>query len=262
MQGSSVAGLKQRVGAIHMHSDYSHDGLDPLETMRDMCLARGIDFVGLTDHAEDFVPELFDEYLQHCAAVSDERIQFIPGLEFRFSGLRGVHLLAFGLRQWIAPRTLSEFFEQTRDTASFTAVAHPILARYDVPQVVLNQIDGVEVWNASYNTRYLPDPRAMRLFHSVQRVRPDVVAIAGLDQHDGSNDREVRVRVQSSIEDPLKALKAGEFTNTGRGMQFDSRVTLSPTQMHWLTTKRWAFDLMEQTQARLVRALRGPSPRR
>ena len=263
MHSSPTAGsIPQRIGAIHMHSDYSHDGHDPLETMRDMSIERGIDFVALTDHAEDFVPELFDEYLQHCASVSDERIQFIPGLEFRFSGLRGVHLLAFGLRQWITPRTLSEFFTQTRDTASFTVVAHPVLARYDIPQVVLDHIDGIEVWNASYNTRYLPDPRAMRLFHSVQHVRHGVVATAGLDQHDGSNDREVRVLVQSTMEDPLKALKAGEFINAGRSMRFDSRITLSPAQMRWLTAKRWTFDLTEQAQARTVRALRGPSARR
>jgi hypothetical protein len=245
----------RRVGAIHMHSDYSHDGHDPLESMRDMCLARGIDFVGMTDHAEDFVPELFEEYLQHCAAVSDPRVQFIPGLEFRFAGLRGVHLLAFGLRQWITPRTPDEFFEQTRDTAKFTVVAHPVLARYAIPQVVLDHIDGIEVWNANYNTRYLPDPRAMRLFHAVHHTRPEVVATAGLDQHDGSNDRGVRVIVQGTAEDPLEALKAGDFTNTGRNMQFDSRATFSPGRMRMLTLKRWAFDAVERTQERAMRAL-------
>ena len=251
----------RRVGAIHMHSDYSHDGLDPLETMREMCLMRGVDFVGLTDHAEDFVKELFDEYLHHCDSLSDDRLQFIPGLEFRFTGLRGVHLLAFGLREWITPRTPAEFFEQTRDTAKFTVVAHPVLARYAIPQIVLDQIDGIEVWNANYNTRYLPDPRSMRIFYDVHRRRPEVVATSGLDQHDGSNDRELRVIVESK-KDPLEALKAGEFINVGRGMEFDSRVTMSSSQLQWLTVKRWGFDLIERTHERAARAMRGPRARR
>jgi hypothetical protein len=237
-----------------MHSDYSHDGRDSLEAMRDMCLARGIHFVGLTDHAEDFVPELFGEYVQHCAAVSDELVRFIPGLEFRLA--RGVHLLALGLRQWIAPRTAEEFFESARAAAQLTVLAHPVLARYTIPQVVLDHIDGIEVWNANYNTRYLPDPRAMRLYHSVARIRPGVVATAGLDQHDGSNDQEVRVIVDDpSGAEPLLEIKTGRFSNSGRTMRFDSRASISPGRMRLLTAARWAFDAGERTQDRIAHAM-------
>jgi hypothetical protein len=234
-----------------MHSDYSHDGRDSLEAMRDMCMARGIHFVGLTDHAEDFTPDLFEEYVQNCAAVSDKQVWFIPGLEFRFA--RGVHLLALGLRQWIAPRTLEAFFESTRTAAQLTVLAHPVLARYTIPQVVLDHIDGIEVWNANYNTQYLPDPRAMRLYHGVARVRPGVVATAGLDQHDGSNDREVRVIVDDpSAVDPLLEIKSGRFGNSGRSMRFDSRAWISPGRMRLLTAARWALDVRERTLDRIA----------
>jgi hypothetical protein len=243
-------------GAIHMHSDYSHDGLDSLEAMREMCLVRGIHFVGLTDHAEDFVPELFGEYVQHCAAVSDEQVRFIPGLEFRFPGLRGVHLLALGLRTWIAPHSAEEFFELTRTEAQLTLLAHPMLARYNIPQIVLDHIDGIEVWNANYNTRYLPDPQAMRLCHDLSRIRPGVVATAGLDQHDGSNDRELRVILQDpSAAEPLLEIKSGRFSNSGRTMQFDSRASLSPGRMRLLKTARWAFDVCERTQDRVAHSM-------
>lgn len=244
-------------GAIHMHSDYSHDGLDSLETLRERALERGIRFVGMTDHAEDLVPELFEEYVRHCAAVSDEQVRIIPGLEFRFAGFRGVHLLALGLREWITPRTPTEFVEQTRTAAQFTVLAHPVLARYEIPQVVLEHIDGIEVWNANYNTRYLPDPRAMRLFHRVHHTRPEVVATAGLDQHDSRNDRETRVLVTEGTPDPLGELRAGRFGNRGRTMRFDSRASLSPGRMRLLTATRWAFDLAERTQDRMVRSFRG-----
>ena len=84
-------------GAIHMHSDYSHDGLDSLENLREVCITRGIRWVGLTDHAEDLDEEVFGEYLAHCVSLSDNEFTFIPGLEFRFAGFRGVHLFAVGI---------------------------------------------------------------------------------------------------------------------------------------------------------------------
>src|SRR5919108_681346 len=184
------------LGIIHVHSDYSRDGLDPLEQLRDWGLERGLAFIGLTDHAEDFDEELFGAYATRCRELSDDRLRLIPGLEFRFAGYRGLHLLALDLTRWITPVTPAEFISQSQGAAGCTILAHPVLADYRVPDAVLDGIDAVEVWNASYNTRYLPDPRAIRLLHAVRRIRPEVVGTVGLDQHDRRNDREVRVLVQ------------------------------------------------------------------
>ncbi|MDQ6828962.1 MAG: PHP domain-containing protein, partial [Gemmatimonadota bacterium] len=151
------------VGVVHVHSDYSRDGKDPLSRLREFALERGIAFVALTDHAEDFVSELFDEYVAECASLSDDRVRLIPGLEFRFAKHRGLHLLAMGLTRLIAPETPDAFAAEAPDAARFTAMAHPVLARYVLPESVAARIDAIEVWNASYNTRYLPDPRAIAL---------------------------------------------------------------------------------------------------
>jgi hypothetical protein len=236
------------VGAIHMHSDYSHDGKDSLETLRKTGLARGMNFVGMTDHAEDLIPEVFEEYKQHCAELSDNEIRFIPGLEFRFAGLKGLHLLAINLREWITPKTPEEFFEQTRTTAQFTVLAHPVLARYQIPQVVFDQIDAIEVWNGNYNTRYLPDPKSMKIVADLRKRRPNVVATVGLDQHDSRNDRELRVILPERSSDPIAELKAGLFTNIGRTMQFDSHASLSPNQLRSLRVARSIYDVVERTQ--------------
>src|SRR5690349_9327920 len=69
-----------RVGIIHVHSDYSHDGKDSLERLHAFALERGVSFVSLTDHAEDFTPARFADYTAHCRRVSDERVRLIPGL--------------------------------------------------------------------------------------------------------------------------------------------------------------------------------------
>lgn len=246
-----------RIGIVHIHSDYSRDGRDPLERLREFALERGIAFIGLTDHAEDFAPELFDEYTSHCRTLSDDRVHLIPGLEFRFARHKGLHLLALGLRRWIEPSTPEEFIEQTRETAALTIMAHPILASYRVPPAVAGGIDAVEVWNASYNTRFLPDPRAIALLQGIQRDRAGVVGVAGLDQHDASNDRQTRVMLQRAEGDPLVELRAGRFTNLGRTMRFDAAVSFTPMQLRALTAARWTFDRVEHTQERLARALAG-----
>lgn len=246
----------ETTGVIHMHSDYSHDGRDSLEVLYKFARGRGVGFVGMTDHAEDFDRARYDTYRQHCERVSDETVQVIAGLEFRFAGYPGLHLLALGLSEWIEPTTPAEFALLTRGRAAFTIVAHPILPEYAIPPEVVTSIDAIEVWNAAYNTRFFPDPKAIRLLHQCRRTNPALVGTAGLDQHDSRNDRETRVIILGNADDPLAALKAGRFVNRGRTMSFDSAVSWSPLRLYGVALARWAFDRAERVQERIGRALK------
>jgi hypothetical protein len=213
----------------------------------------------MTDHAEDFDAERFAEYREACRALSDDRVTLIPGLEFRFARYRGLHLLACGLDRWIEPpATLEGFAEDVADAARLTILAHPVLTAYRVPGIVCDCIDAVEVWNASYNTRYLPDPRAMALLHIVQRTRPAVVGVAGLDQHDASNDRRTRVVLNDprDLADPLLAIREGRFRNQGQTMSFAANAELPAVTLVALMAARAVFDRVEWTQERMVRAWR------
>jgi hypothetical protein len=241
------------VGIVHVHTDYSHDGRDSLESLVPFCRARRICFVGLTDHAEDFDRERFEQYQAHCARASTDDVRLIAGLEFRFAGYPGLHLLALGLSEWIEPVTPSEFVAQVRGRSRFTIVAHPILPDYQVPPDVLAHIDAIEVWNATYNTRYFPDFRAIRLLHAARSERRDLVATAGLDQHDARNDRETRVILPRHSDDPLAELKAGRFFNVGRTMRFDPAVSWSPLRLNLLSAARWCFDRFERMQESVSR---------
>lgn len=244
------------VGIVHVHSLYSHDGRDSLEEIRDFAAQRGIGFVALTDHAEDFTATVWREYVARCRTVSSESVRLVPGLEFRFEGYRGLHLLAFDLAQWIEPRTPDEFIALAGAASRCTVVAHPILAGYAIPPVVRDGINAIEVWNATYNTRYLPDPRAFRLLHDIRRRRPEVVGLAGLDQHDRRNDRETRVVLGDHVADPVVSLRAGQFVNVGRTMRFDSGDGISGARLALLRSVRWLYDGVERAQDSAVRALR------
>lgn len=243
------------IGAIHIHSDYSHDGKDPLEQLVDRSVQRGIQFLGMSEHAEDLIPEVWTEYKSHCAALSTSQIAVIPGLEFRFAGLKGVHLLALGLRDWIEPKTPDEFFEATKGNAILTVLAHPVLARYKIPQVVYDRIDAIEVWNGNYNTRHLPDPRSMQIVQTLRQTRPELVATVGLDQHDSSNDRELRLVLPAPTDDPLGEIKAGRHFNMGRTMRIDAHVSVPAAAMRKLTIRRRLFDIVEGMHERIMRGL-------
>ena len=243
------------LGAIHIHSTYSRDGRDTLPDLRRFAEDRGLGFLGLTDHAEDLDPAIFESFRQECAELSDERVRLIPGLEYRFAGLKGMHLLALGLTRWIEPRTPQEFFDQAAGATGLTIAAHPVYPRYAYPDVVLERVDAIEVWNAAYNTRYLPDPRAIRLFRETRARRPELVAVIGLDQHDARNDRETRIEVLDPT-DPLASIRAGRFTNVGRTMRLDPAVELGPVRRAALWTARTIFDGIERLQERTARAIR------
>jgi len=239
---------------VHVHSSYSHDGRDSLEDLREFGLAHGIQLIGMTDHAEDFEPAQYPAYLEHCRSVSDERIRIVPGLEFRFKGHPGLHLLALGLTRWIEPAHPGEFIEQTKGHSAFTIVAHPVLSRYRLPDEVEAGIDAIEVWNASYNTRYLPDPEAISLLHRVRGRRPEVVGIAGLDQHDSRNYRETRLTLlPDDMANPLASLRAGRFINHGHTMSFDAAVSWGPLRLGALKVARWGYDRLESLQDRTSR---------
>lgn len=246
-------GVGTGVGVLHVHSDYSHDGHDSLEEIRSWALDHGVQFVGLSDHAEDFSADRFEEFVVQCRAQSDERVTLIPGLEFRFAGLSGLHLLAIGLRSWISPSTPSEFTRLAPAVSALTVLAHPGLARYRIPDTVRQHIGAVEIWNGAYNTRYLPDPVAMRMVRDWRRERAGVLATAGLDQHDRRNDRELRVALLPGAGEPLAALAAGRFINRGRTLSIGATGGWSTIQLASLTLARGVFDFVERIQDRTVR---------
>ncbi|MGH7629368.1 MAG: PHP domain-containing protein [Gemmatimonadales bacterium] len=241
------------VGIVHVHSDYSHDGRDSLEVLQLFAAKRGIAFVGLTEHAEDFDAARFDRYREHCRRASVGGVRLLPGLEFRFEGFPGLHLLVLGLGAWIEPRTPEELVAIVPRASGFSILAHPRLARYRVPDAVAAAIDGIEVWNAAYDTRYLPDPQAIRLLRRLQGKYPRLVGVAGLDQHDAGNDRGTRVVLRTPGPDPLVELRAGRFDNVGRTMRFGARVDWSRWSLGGLVVVRTLFDVAERTQDRLAR---------
>ena len=74
-------------GALHVHSDYSHDGRDTLEGVRAWAVRAGIGFVGMTEHAEDLDSPTWARYRAHCDRLSDEKVRLIATRKEREAAL-------------------------------------------------------------------------------------------------------------------------------------------------------------------------------
>lgn len=245
------------IGIVHVHSTYSHDGVDRLADLAHAARRNGVDFVALTDHAEDLTAEDFDRLVRECRELSTDTFHLIPGLEFRFRGHPGLHLLAHGLWEWIEPDTPEAFVALASSRCGFTMLAHPRLCRYRVPGPVLDGLDAVEVWNAAYDTRYLPDPEALALLRAARRRAPHLVAVAGLDQHDQSNDRGLRVVLNDpNAIAPLPELRAGRFRSGSPWLEIGSDGGSLLGRLGLLGPLRWTFDRVERIQDRVARARR------
>lgn len=245
---------KTLLGAVHVHTAYSHDGRDSIAEIAEWARKAGLAFVAITDHAEDFDAAAFDRLRAECIEESRDGLEIIPGLEFRFPGHTGFHLLACGLAQWIEPTTPEEFLSMARAHAQLLIAAHPVIWRNVYPLSLLGQFDAIEVWNATYNTRYLPDPAAVRTVRALRSAGATTLAIVGLDQHDRRNDRGTRVEIDANGPTPLLALRSGAFTNIGVTMRFAPTVSWSPLHQSSLQVARTVWDTIERVQDRVARA--------
>lgn len=243
-------------GIVHVHTAYSHDGRDEIPDLARWATERGIQFIGITDHAEDLDEDSWNELVAECAAHSSDRVLLIPGLEFRFAGFTGVHLLACGLTRWITPTTPAQFIEQTAKACALTIGAHPVIWRAACPDDVLTKLDAVEIWNAGYNSRFLPDPAAMARVRALRGRGFATVATVGPDQHDRRKDPELRIVVNGPVEQALQQIKHGSFVNERRGFRIEPDVAWSAPKRAGMQVVRSAFDLLKTTRDRLQRARR------
>jgi PHP domain len=207
-------------GLFHVHSNYSADGRLSLEELREECRKRKYDFMVVTDHAEDFDSERIKRYLAHCRRLTDRDFIVVPGLEFRLDGEREVHVLVIGSEAFVSEKGQEDILKKVAagESSALVVLAHPSRNGHYIPPYFESRINGVEIWNAAYDSRYLPDYRAVRLFHDLKKRNKCLLGFGGLDLHDGSGFRDLKLRMThpcATEPELLAHLKAGRFTISG-----------------------------------------------
>lgn len=207
-------------GLVHVHSDFSRDGLCSVKELAGFAREAGFGFVGITDHAEDLSDRNIEALCRECEAHSDELLVMIPGLEFRCGG--GLHILGLGVRQGIGDREPVRVASWVRNQGGVAVLAHPSVCGHRYPSELRAALDGIEIWNARYDGHFVPAMANLRLLEEVRQTNPTVAGFGGadlhtLEQHPGVT-LELQVQGRSNIHADivLEHLRQGKFAVCGR----------------------------------------------
>jgi hypothetical protein len=228
-------------GIIHVHSDFSRDGLCSIADLAEFAREAGFQFVGLTDHAEDLSVVDMKNLQQECERNSDESLVLIPGLEFRCTG--DFHILGLGVTCHISSEDPLRVAHQIGRMGGLAVLAHPGRSGYLCPQELRGVLNGIEIWNAAYDGRFVPP---LAGFHLLQQARSSNSAISGFggaDLHGLFRPPGVVVQLQvngnTRIHAPmiLDCLRSGKFIVRGKYVSFDAQTGPHPLLHPFL----WAF---------------------
>jgi predicted metal-dependent phosphoesterase TrpH len=159
---------------LHVHSDLSYDGRDPVDKLLQQATAVGLDAVAITDHDE------ISASLEAASRAPEYGLVGIPGMEVTTSA---GHVLAIGVEELVPPNlSFAETVERIHDLGGIAIVPHPfqefrsgVLAKIDESE--LTRADAIEVFNSRLLTG-----RANRQAERFARRR-NMPMTAGSDAH-------------------------------------------------------------------------------
>ncbi len=199
-------------GLLHVHSSYSGDAEHSLHQLVELGRRKGYSFIGMTEHSESLDPGKTAAYVQECRRISNADCLLIPGIEFTCAG--DLHLIGFGVTRYTDSQDPLQVSRLIRDDGGVVILAHPRRYNYAVPPEVASTLHGIEVWNAGYDGRYVPDYRSLRLLRSLRMQIGPLLAYGGEDLHRESRSPHVHIQLtcQELREDMvLRALRQGDF---------------------------------------------------
>lgn len=237
---------KPITGIIHVHSDFSSDALCSIAYLADFARDIGFGFVGLTDHAEDLSSEDTESLRHECDKHSDESCVVIPGLEFRCK--EDIHILGLGITNGVTDTDPVAVASQIRDLGGLAVLAHPGRNGFQCPPELCRVLNGIEIWNAADDGRFIPPVTNLHLFQEARSCNPAISAFGGADLHwvDGPPGVKIELRSKANpvkSEMVLDCLRSGEFTIQGRYVALDARVTPNWLTRSWIWMLRKSYEI-------------------
>ncbi len=196
---------------LHVHSEASYDGHEPVELILEQAADIGLDAVVVTDH------DVISASLEAAERAPEYGLVGVPGAEV--STAHG-HLLAVGVEELPpAGRPMGETVAAVRAAGGVAVVPHPFQrTRHGVRKRRLRRVDpdAIETFNAWLFTGYR-NRRARRYAD-----RYGYPAVGGSDAHSlltvGRAFTEIRVDPGADVDgaDVVEAIRAGDTAIRGR----------------------------------------------
>jgi predicted metal-dependent phosphoesterase TrpH len=241
-------------GALHVHTDLSHDGKLSMESAVDLFRRRGFHFVFLAEHAEDLDAAKVEEMRRQAAALSTAEFLIIPGLEYSCPDL--VHIVGVGCDQEFQFREPVRVAREIREAGGFAVLAHPGRFHWRCDNELIRNVNAVEVWNVAYDGKFIPEPRSLEFLRTSRSVNHRLLACAGVDLHraGGYYPLGVQMDVQKLTREAiLTELIHGHYTLTAPGLNMHARDEAGDVSLFALRTARIPLDGYK----RMRRTLRG-----
>jgi len=232
-------------GIHHIHTDYSYDGESSLREVASLAKKRGYSFLLLTEHNDDFDDEKMERLVAECEQLSTDELVVIPGLEVNCDF--GRHLLAIGVRRYIGMASPDKVIDRIKENHGLAVFPHPALYRFRSFFRSVDDLNGVEIWNNRYDSKYAPNLKSFDLLNNLRRENPCIFAYGGLDLHSTSefDDLCLRIELEELTEKKiLESLKDGRFKIVRKGTIIDSTGSITRRQ-------RFIFDIV--TSANMLR---------
>jgi len=242
------------VGILHVHSNLSYDGQNTLAEIAFFAKSRGYQFVAMSEHSDTFDPQKMAYLVDQCGRLSDASFLMIPGLEFTCDNR--LHLLALGIERYINTTNPILVARFAREQGGLAILSHPSRYAYQIPSGLETYLDGIEVWNAGYDGRFIPNDRSIRLWKSLRTCNNSLRAFGSQDLHAIEDHRHVRVGVrceQLTRHAILKGLRAGKFVISNSFLRLQSDSSPCWMKLSAIGAGRRAYLVAKALRDRLAR---------
>jgi len=195
-------------GYLHLHTKYSDGDLD-LPEIKKSLLNQGASFAFFTEHEKHLDAQGYEAFVKECRTFSDDKFLLIPGLEIPVGKN---HILVLGARQYHQAGNDADLIKAYRADGCVIIWAHPHRGNYQMTDDILNLMDGMEIWNSSYDTKYAP--RYSSLNYIKKNLRINWLLLPGLDFHRQSHLPGPKIFLSVNYlnyEEIIEKIKSGEY---------------------------------------------------
>jgi hypothetical protein len=244
-------------GALHIHSTFSGDGEASLHEIKDIFMKDGFDFVAICEHQHDVDSAQFEQLVQECRRLSDHRFLMIPGIEFN---CYRNHILGIGISQYCPSIAEDEVVPWIKSHNGFAVWAHPRKNHYRLPEHVVKDLDGMEIWNSKCDGKYAPQKEVVDFYHRRRVECPQIRAICSVDFHFLAQFRHLAVYCEVtnlSMQAILASLMTGRYSSgtTAFAISSDGTIDIGAPGTRNLANRvnMWIFDRFKRLYRQMKR---------